>query len=77
MTVTISALSAPDIAAKKGREKIAMLTAYDFAMATLLDKHVDMLLVGDTLGCVVQGLKISAGKQGLTFNGASVSAEAA
>ena len=48
-------LTAPVIRAKKGQEKIAMLTAYDHTMATLLDPYVDILLVGDTLGCVVQG----------------------
>lgn len=40
---------------QKGR-KISVLTAYDFAMARLLDEAgVDVLLVGDTLGMVVQG----------------------
>ena len=43
--------------AKKARgEKIAMLTAYDATFAKLLDEsHVDILLVGDSLGMVVQG----------------------
>lgn len=42
---------------KKDRgEKISMLTAYDFTMARLLDQAgVDCLLVGDSLGMVVQG----------------------
>ncbi len=40
----------------KGREKIAMLTAYDAAMAGLLDAcGIDILLVGDSLGMVVLG----------------------
>jgi 3-methyl-2-oxobutanoate hydroxymethyltransferase len=35
-----------------------MVTAYDFTMARLLDEAgVDMILVGDSLGMVVQGLK--------------------
>ena len=34
-----------------------MVTAYDFTMARLLDEAgVDVLLVGDSLGMVVQGL---------------------
>lgn len=37
-------------------EKISMLTAYDYTMATLADEAgVDMILVGDSLGMVVQG----------------------
>ncbi len=40
----------------KGREKIVMLTAYDAAMAGLLDDcGIDILLVGDSLGMVVLG----------------------
>jgi len=43
---------------KKRREKIIMLTAYDYQMATLLDDiGVDLVLVGDSLGNVFQGKK--------------------
>ncbi len=49
-------LSAPDIIAKKGVEKITMLTAYDASFARMLESAgVDMLLVGDSLGMVVLG----------------------
>jgi 3-methyl-2-oxobutanoate hydroxymethyltransferase len=41
---------------KKGREKITMLTAYDFQMARTLDHtDIDLILVGDSSGMVVQG----------------------
>lgn len=41
---------------KERGEKIAMLTAYDATFARLLDEsQVDILLVGDSLGMVVQG----------------------
>ncbi|MCR2820216.1 3-methyl-2-oxobutanoate hydroxymethyltransferase [Lederbergia panacisoli] len=41
---------------KKSREKIAMVTAYDFPQAKLAEQSgVDMLLVGDSLGMVVLG----------------------
>src|SRR3954454_8490493 len=47
----------PDFARwKQQGRKIAVLTAYDFTAAKLLDAAgVDCLLVGDTLGMVVQG----------------------
>jgi 3-methyl-2-oxobutanoate hydroxymethyltransferase len=42
--------------AKKNKEKITMLTAYDYSMAQIVDKSgVEAILVGDSLGMVVQG----------------------
>jgi 3-methyl-2-oxobutanoate hydroxymethyltransferase len=41
---------------KQRREKIACLTAYDASFAALLDaSDVDLVLVGDSLGMVIQG----------------------
>jgi len=50
-------VTAPSLAAMKSRgEPIAMLTAYDFAFARIFDTAgIDVLLVGDSLGNVVQG----------------------
>jgi 3-methyl-2-oxobutanoate hydroxymethyltransferase len=45
-------------ARKPGGEKIACLTAYDASFARVLDSAgVDLILVGDSLGMVVQGLE--------------------
>jgi len=41
---------------KQNGEKIAMMTAYDYPTAALLDEAgMDILLIGDSLGMVVQG----------------------
>lgn len=47
--------TAPGITARKGGDPIVVLTAYTAPMAKLLDSHVDVLLVGDSLGMVVYG----------------------
>lgn len=44
------------LAAMKGKERVAMLTAYDVVTAKCLDEAgVEMLLVGDSLGNVIYG----------------------
>src|SRR3989338_5621143 len=43
------------IKSMKSKEKIAMLTAYDFSSAGLMDGIADLILVGDSLGIVVLG----------------------
>jgi 3-methyl-2-oxobutanoate hydroxymethyltransferase len=50
-------VTAPSLARRKTRgEPIAMLTAYDFTFARIFDAAgIDVLLVGDSLGNVVQG----------------------
>jgi 3-methyl-2-oxobutanoate hydroxymethyltransferase len=50
-------VTVPHILKMKQRgEKITCLTAYDYSFARILDEAgVEMLLVGDSLGCVVQG----------------------
>lgn len=56
-TATVRPMSVPEFRAAKGRgTPLAVLTAYDWTMARLLDAAgVDALLVGDSLGMVVQG----------------------
>jgi 3-methyl-2-oxobutanoate hydroxymethyltransferase len=49
-------VSVNDILAAKGREKIAVLTAYDYSTALICDRAgLDILLVGDSAGMVVLG----------------------
>ncbi len=50
-----------DIAKAKGGSPLVCLTAYDAPMAQLLDPHVDVLLVGDSVGMVVHGLPSTVG----------------
>src|SRR5712672_2272482 len=50
-------LTAPDIRARKGGEPIVALTSYHAHTARLLDKHCDVILVGDSLGNVMHGFE--------------------
>ena len=45
------------ILSKKNKSKIVCLTAYSKNMAEILDKHCDIILVGDSLGSVLYGMK--------------------
>jgi 3-methyl-2-oxobutanoate hydroxymethyltransferase len=47
----------PVLMARKGGTPIVCLTAYTAPMAALLDTHVDMILVGDSLGMVLYGME--------------------
>ena len=48
-------VTAPDIAKRKGGAPIVALTAYHAHTARIIDRYVDMLLVGDSLGMVMHG----------------------
>jgi hypothetical protein len=50
-------LTAPDIRAKKGGEPIVALTSYHAHTARILDRHCDVILVGDSLGMVMHGFE--------------------
>jgi 3-methyl-2-oxobutanoate hydroxymethyltransferase len=58
---TNTRVTVPDIRARKGQEKIVCLTAYTAPIAALLDPHVDVLLVGDTVGMVLHGMATTVG----------------
>ncbi len=57
----INRTTAPEILARKGGEPIVSLTAYTTQVAKLLDDHVDLLLVGDSLAMVLYGLDTTLG----------------
>jgi 3-methyl-2-oxobutanoate hydroxymethyltransferase len=42
---------------KKNKKKIVCLTAYSKSIAKILDKHVDIILVGDSMASVLYGQK--------------------
>jgi len=50
-------LTAPDLRARKGGLPIVALTSYHAHTAALLDRHCDLILVGDSLGMVMHGLE--------------------
>jgi 3-methyl-2-oxobutanoate hydroxymethyltransferase len=59
-------LNIKDILSLKGKRKITMLTAYDYPLASLIDRAgIDMILVGDSVANVVLGLD-STTKVGMT-----------
>ncbi len=45
----------------KGKEPLVCLTAYTTPMAKLVDKHCDLVLVGDSLGMVLYGMSSTIG----------------
>lgn len=56
MTQARKKVSVSDLGAMKGREKISVLTAYDYSTSLICDRAgVDVILVGDSAGMVVLG----------------------
>ena len=60
-TIETKRLTIRDICQRKGGEPLVMLTAYTTPFARLFDPHVDMLLVGDSLGMVLYGMETTLG----------------
>ncbi len=58
----ITALTPSDIRARKGgTPPLVTLTAYTTPMAQMMDDHVDIVLVGDSVGMVLHGLPDTLG----------------
>lgn len=55
------ALTPPDIAARKGSAPIVCLTAYTTPISRIVDRHCDLILVGDSVGMVLHGLASTVG----------------
>src|SRR5476649_3062361 len=54
-------VTVPEIRAHKNAKPIVSLTCYHAHTARLLDSHVDVMLVGDSLGMVMHGLETTVG----------------
>lgn len=51
----------PQIAARKGGERIVSLTSYHAHTAAIVDRYADFILVGDSLGMVMHGMDSTVG----------------
>jgi 3-methyl-2-oxobutanoate hydroxymethyltransferase len=58
---SIKQLTPPAIKARKGTEPIICLTSYTASMTTLVDPHVDLILVGDSLAMTIYGMASTIG----------------
>jgi 3-methyl-2-oxobutanoate hydroxymethyltransferase len=54
-------ITVPEIRDHKGGPPMVCLTCYHAHTARLLDEHVDLMLVGDSLGMVMHGLETTLG----------------
>ncbi|MEO5755307.1 MAG: 3-methyl-2-oxobutanoate hydroxymethyltransferase [Mesorhizobium sp.] len=61
MSAIDTRISVDAIRRRKGGVPIVSLTAYTYPVARLLDEHVDLLLVGDSVAMVLHGHKTTLG----------------
>jgi 3-methyl-2-oxobutanoate hydroxymethyltransferase len=54
-------ITPPAIRARKGGQAIVCLTSYTAPMARLVDPHVDLILVGDSLAMTIYGMASTVG----------------
>ncbi|MEJ2020436.1 MAG: 3-methyl-2-oxobutanoate hydroxymethyltransferase, partial [Maritimibacter sp.] len=60
-SASVKASTPSDIRDRKGVTPIVCLTAYTTPIAELVDKHSDIILVGDSVGMVMHGLPSTLG----------------
>ena len=60
-TETVRRMTVPQITRRKGKSPIVSLTSYHAHTAAIVDKHVDFILVGDSLGMVMHGMDSTLG----------------
>ena len=54
-------VTTPQVRARKGAEPIVALTSYHAHTAAIVDRHADVILVGDSLGMVMHGMETTVG----------------
>ena len=54
-------ISISSIQQQKNKKKITCLTAYTSSIAKIIDKHVDVILIGDSVGTAIYGMKNTQG----------------
>jgi len=59
--VNVKRVTVPEIRAHKNAKPVVCLTCYHAHTARLLDEHVDLMLVGDSLGMVMHGMENTLG----------------
>jgi 3-methyl-2-oxobutanoate hydroxymethyltransferase len=60
-TAAMKSVTPPAIMARKGGEPIVCLTSYTAVMTRLIDPHVDLILVGDSLAMTIYGMPSTVG----------------
>jgi 3-methyl-2-oxobutanoate hydroxymethyltransferase len=61
VVANIKRVTVPEIRGHKGAKPVVCLTCYHAHTARLLDVHVDLMLVGDSVGMVMHGMETTLG----------------
>ena len=57
----IKRITVPEIRERKGAQPIVCLTSYTAPVAEMVDPHVDLILVGDSVAMVLYGMESTLG----------------